>query len=55
LDAYRRGHDPETRLARLATYLGHVDPEHKYWYFSAAPELLQLAGDRLERTPGDGV
>ena len=52
LDAYRDGHDPEVRLARLATYLGHVDPKHTYWYLSAAPELLQLAGDRLERHLG---
>lgn len=49
LEAYRQGHDPQTRLARLATYLGHVDPKHTYWYLSAAPELLHLAGDRLER------
>lgn len=52
LDAYREGRDPQTRLARLATYLGHVDPKHTYWYLSAAPELLQLAVDRLERTRG---
>lgn len=52
LDAYREGHDPEVRLSRLATYLGHVDPKHTYWYLSAAPELLQLAGDRLERHLG---
>jgi integrase len=52
LDAYRQGHDPQTRLARLATYLGHVDPKQTYWYLSAAPELLQLAGDRLERALG---
>lgn len=52
LEAYRQGLDPQTRLARLATYLGHVDPKHTYWYLSAAPELLQLAGDRLERAIG---
>ena len=52
LDAYRQGQDPEVRLSLLATYLGHVDPKHTYWYLSAAPELLQLAGDRLERHLG---
>ena len=52
IDAYRQGHDPETRIARLATYLGHVDPKYTYWYLSAAPELMQLAADRLERYPG---
>ena len=48
LDAYRQGHDAEALLALLATYLGHVDPKHTYWYLSAAPELMQLAADRLE-------
>ena len=52
LDAYRQGHDPEARLALLATYLGHADPKYTYWYLSAAPELMQLAADRLERRPG---
>ena len=55
LDAYRQGHDPEARLALLATYLGHVDPKHTYWYLSAAPELMQLATDRLERHLGDSA
>ena len=52
IDAYRQGHDPEVRIARLATYLGHVDPKNTYWYLSAAPELMQLAADRLDRYPG---
>lgn len=52
LDAYRDGCDPGRRLALLSTYLGHVDPGKTYWYLSAAPELLQLAGDRLERHIG---
>lgn len=52
LDAYRQGQDPEGRLALLSTYLGHVDPKHTYWYLSGAPELLQLASDRLERHLG---
>jgi hypothetical protein len=33
----------------LSTYLGHADPGDTYWYLSAAPELLALAGERLER------
>ena len=52
LDAYQHDHDPEARLALLATYLGHVDPKNTYWYLSAAPELMQMAADRLERHPG---
>jgi integrase len=53
LEAYRSGEDAQIRLQRLSTYLGHVDPAHTYWYLSAAPELLQLASDRLQRHLGD--
>ena len=48
LDAYRAGADVQARLPLLSTYLGHVDPANTYWYLSAAPELLALAGHRLE-------
>jgi integrase len=55
LDAYREGGDPATRLTLLSTYLGHVDPGMTYWYLTAAPELLALAGERLERHLGGGA
>jgi len=48
LDGYRYVGDTEVRLALLSTYLGHVDPGKTYWYLSAAPELLELAGRRLD-------
>jgi integrase len=48
LDAYRTGTDVPARLPVLSTYLGHVDPAATYWYLSAAPELLALAGQRLD-------
>ena len=48
LDGYRDGGNPGGRLPLLSTYLGHVDPGKTYWYLSAAPELLALAGSRLE-------
>ncbi|MDQ3988865.1 MAG: tyrosine-type recombinase/integrase [Actinomycetota bacterium] len=48
LDCYRDGADVQAMLPRLATYLGHADPKHTYWYLSAAPELLALAADRLD-------
>ena len=52
LDGYRDGREPGNRIALLSTYLGHVDPVSTYWYLSAAPELLTLVGDRLERHLG---
>lgn len=48
LEAYRTGADVQARLPLLSTYLGHVNPAATYWYLSAAPELLGLAGQRLE-------
>jgi integrase len=48
LDGYRHDGDTQSRLALLSTYLGHVDPGKTYWYLSAAPELMELAGHRLE-------
>lgn len=53
LDWYREGVDVRSRMPLLSTYLGHVHPADTYWYLSAAPELLQLAGDRLERHLGE--
>jgi integrase len=49
LDAYRRGDDVQALLPRLSTYMGHTNPKNTYRYLSAAPELLALAGERLER------
>lgn len=54
LDAYHADVDVGRRLALLATYLGHVNPAATYWYLSAAPELMQLAADRLANRTGAG-
>jgi integrase len=48
LDAYAAGQDGQARLTLLSTWLGHVHPGSTYWYFSASPELMALAGQRLE-------
>lgn len=49
LDAYRSGEPVGPRIVALSTYLGHSDPSHTYWYLEAAPELMALATERLER------
>ena len=46
---HREGEDVGRLLPRLSTYLGHLTPGHTYWYLSAAPELLSLAAERLEK------
>lgn len=43
------GVDIAARLPVLSTYLGHVSPASTYWYFSAVPELMQLAAAGLNR------
>lgn len=48
LDAYAAGQDGQTRLTLLSTWLGHVHPGSTYWYLSASPELMAVAGRRLE-------
>lgn len=51
---YRSGLDVERELPKLATYLGHVDVGHTYWYIDAVPELLQLAAERLRGSQPGG-
>lgn len=46
---YRAGEDVQAMLPRLSTYLGHVEPSSTYWYLSAAPELMAIAAERLDR------
>ena len=36
-------------MLALSTYLGHTKITDTYWYLSAVPELLALAGGTFER------
>jgi len=49
---YRQGLNVDERMPLLSTYLGHVHPTNTYWYLSSVPELLGLAGARLEKQMG---
>ena len=49
LEWYRAGIDVEPRMPVLAAYLGHAHVSDTYWYLSAAPELMRLAAERVER------
>jgi hypothetical protein len=43
-------------VVALATYMGHADIAHTYWYFEATPELMAgiaAAGEALVN--GEGV
>jgi integrase len=52
LNWYRSGVDVEAAMPRLSTYVGHAKPAGTYWYLEAAPELLALAAQRLDRRFG---
>jgi integrase/recombinase XerD len=49
---YRARLDVDRMMPLLSTYLGHSHTADTYWYLSATPELLSLAGARLEKTLG---
>jgi integrase/recombinase XerD len=44
---YREGINPQTRLAYLATYLGHKDINSTLVYLTVTHELLQQASERF--------
>ena len=46
--AYAHGGDPDRVLSLLATWLGHSDATHTYWYLTATGELMALAAGKLE-------
>lgn len=50
--AYAHDGDPDRVLSLLATWLGHSDATHTYWYLSATGELMALAAGRLELNAG---
>jgi integrase len=46
--AYAHHKDPDRVLSLLATWLGHSDAAHTYWYLTATGELMALAANMLE-------
>lgn len=46
--AYAHHGDPDRVLSLLATWLGHSDAAHTYWYLTATGELMILAAGMLE-------
>ncbi|WP_104190388.1 tyrosine-type recombinase/integrase [Cryobacterium sp. Y82] len=52
--AYAHGGDPERVLSLLATWLGHSDAAHTYWYLTATGELMALAAGMLDPAPTEG-
>ncbi len=46
---YKAGHDVQSLLLHLATYLGHVDLASTQYYLTMTPELLDEASQRFQR------
>lgn len=46
---YADGTDIDQMMLALSTYMGHTEIFYTYWYLSAVPELMALAGGRFER------
>jgi site-specific recombinase XerD len=44
---YQQGINPQSRLAHLATYLGHGEISSTLVYLTITPQLLQLASERF--------
>jgi len=51
---YRQGKDVHNLIVALSTYLGHSHVTETYWYLTATPELMAIAGGRFERFAGMG-
>ena len=50
---YREGLDVDVQMPLLATFLGHSHVSDTYWYLSAVPQLMALAGARLDLNLGE--
>ena len=43
------GTDIDQMMLALSTYMGHAEIFYTYWYLTAVPELMALAGGKFER------
>ncbi|MGB5253352.1 MAG: tyrosine-type recombinase/integrase, partial [Sedimenticolaceae bacterium] len=51
------GTDIDQMMLALSTYMGHAEISYTYWYLTAVPELMALAGGKFEHFAdlvGDG-
>jgi integrase len=54
---YAEGTNVDQMMLALSTYLGHAEIFYTYWYLTAVPELMALAGGKFEHFadfPGEG-
>lgn len=46
---HAEGADIDQMMLALSTYMGHAEIFYTYWYLTAVPELMALAGGKFER------
>jgi integrase len=46
---HAEGTDLDQMMLALSTYMGHAEIFYTYWYLTAVPELMAVAGARFER------
>jgi integrase len=46
---HEHGTDIDNAMVALSTYVGHAKVSDTYWYLTAAPDLMAVAGHRFER------
>jgi integrase len=46
---HEHGTDIDNAMVALSTYVGHAKVSDTYWYLTAAPDLMSVAGRRFER------
>jgi integrase len=46
---YQQGVNVDNAMLSLSTYVGHTQISDTYWYVTAIPELMAIAGERFER------
>ena len=45
---HAEGTDIDQMMLALSTYMGHAEIFYTYWYLTAVPELMALAGGKFE-------
>jgi integrase len=46
---HEHGTDIDNAMVALSTYVGHAKVSDTYWYLTAAPDLMSVAGHRFEQ------
>jgi len=46
---HEHGADIDNAMVALSTYVGHAKVSDTYWYLTAAPDLMSVAGRRFEQ------